>query len=60
MTELICQRGPWRHRNSVEFATLEWVRWFNQRSLLGPIGDVPPAEYESAYCRQQGESAMAT
>ena len=58
-TELIRQRGPWRHIEDVEFATLEWVDWFNHRRLLEPIGDVPPAELETAYYRQQDESAMA-
>jgi transposase InsO family protein len=48
-TELIQRRGPWRHVEAVEFATLEWVDWFNHRRLLGPIGFVPPAEYEAQY-----------
>lgn len=47
--ELIHRRGPWRHAEAVEFATLEWVDWFNNRRLLGPIGFVPPAEYEAKY-----------
>jgi len=50
-TEVIKRRGPWRHLEAVEFATLEWVDWFNNRRLLGPIGHVPPAEYEQAYYR---------
>jgi transposase InsO family protein len=58
-TELIRQRGPWRTIDDVEYATLEWVDWFNQRRLFQPIGDVPPAEFEMAYYRQQDESAMA-
>ena len=58
-TELIRQRGPWKHIDDVEFATLEWVDWFNNRRLFQPIGDVPPAEFEVAYYRQQDESAMA-
>jgi putative transposase len=58
-TELIRQRGPWRMIDEVEYATLEWVDWFNNRRLFQPIGDVPPAEYEMAYYRQQDESAMA-
>ena len=45
-TEVIRRRGPWRHLEAVEFATLEWVEWFNNRRLLGSIGYVPPAEYE--------------
>ena len=48
-TEVIRPRGPWRHIDEVEYATLEWVDWFNNRRLLEPIGDVPPAEFEQAY-----------
>jgi transposase InsO family protein len=43
----------------VEFATLEWVDWFNHRRLFQPIGDLPPAEFEAAYYQQLEESAMA-
>ena len=46
---VIHHRGPWKTRESVELATLEWVFWFNQQRLLEPIGDVPPAEYEAYY-----------
>jgi putative transposase len=56
-TELIRQRGPWRGIDMVELATLDWVDWFNHRRLLESIGDVPPAEKEDEYYRQQ-ESAM--
>ena len=58
-TEVIRRRGPWRHIDDVEYATLEWVDWFNHRRLLEPIGNVPPAELEQAYYRQLEESAMA-
>ncbi len=58
-TELIRQRGPWRNIDDVEYATLEWVDWFNHRRLFQPIGDVPPAELEQAYYRHTEESAMA-
>ena len=51
-TELIERRRPWRNLQHVEFATLEWVAWFNNRRLLGPLGDIPPAEFEEAYFRQ--------
>lgn len=51
-TEVIRLRGPWRHLESVEFATLDWVDWFNTRRLLEPIGYVPPAEYEARYYEQ--------
>ncbi len=43
-TEVIRRRGPWRTLDAVEYATLEWVDWFNHRRLLEPIGNIPPAE----------------
>jgi transposase InsO family protein len=52
-TEVIRRRGPWRGLEDVEFATLEWVAWFNHRRLLEPIGDIPPVEHEEAYYRRQ-------
>jgi putative transposase len=51
-TEVIQRRGPWRHAEAVEFATLARVDWFNHRRLLEPIGYVPPAEYEERYYAQ--------
>jgi putative transposase len=50
--EVIHHRGPWRHLEAVEYATLEWVDGFNHRRLLEPIGYLPPAELEAAYERQ--------
>jgi transposase InsO family protein len=50
--EVIHRKGPWRHLEAVEFATLTWVDWFNTRRLLEPIGYVPPAEYEAHYYAQ--------
>ncbi len=58
-TEIIYPRGPWKSIDPVEYATLEWVDWFNRRRLLGPIGNMPPAEFEQAYYDQLKESAMA-
>ncbi len=58
-TEVIRRRGPWRNLEAVEFATLEWVDWFNNRRLLTSIGDVPPAEYEERYYHAQEAPAMA-
>lgn len=52
-TEVIHRRGPWKHLEAVEFATLEWVDWFNNRRLLEPIGSVPPAEFEDVYYSTQ-------
>jgi transposase InsO family protein len=57
--ELIHRRGPWKSREAVELATLEWVSWFNRRRLLSSIGYVPPAEAEAAYYQiQQAEQAV--
>lgn len=58
-TEVIHRRGPWRSFEAVEFATLEWVDWFNTRRLLEPIGNVPPAEVEACYFTQAAGQALA-
>ena len=58
-TEVIRPRGPWRGLEPVEFATLEWVDWFNHRRLLEVIGNRPPAEAEAAYHRQREHTAWA-
>jgi transposase InsO family protein len=55
-TEVIRRLGPWKGVEDVEFATLDWVAWFNGSRLLEPLGYVPPAEFEEAYYRQQGLS----
>jgi transposase InsO family protein len=55
-TEVIRRRGPWKSIDDVEFATLEWIDWFNNRRLLEPIGDIPPAEYEMLYWTESGRS----
>jgi putative transposase len=55
----IYRRGPWRSFEAVEFATLEWVDWFNNRRLLEPIGNIPPAEAEAAYYAQLEVMPMA-
>ena len=57
-TEVIHRRGPWRNLEAVEFATLEWVDWFNNRRLLEPIGNIPPAEAEAAYYAQLEATPM--
>ena len=54
--ELIRRRGPWKGLDEVEYATLEWVDWFNHRRLLQPIGHVPPAEFEAAYHHREDPS----
>lgn len=57
--EVIHRREPWRNFEAVEFATLEWVDWFNHRRLLQPIGNIPPAEAEERYYAMLDETAMA-
>jgi transposase InsO family protein len=57
--ELIHRRGPWRSFEAVEFATLEWVDWFNHRRLLEPIGNIPPAEAEHRYYAMLEQTPMA-
>ena len=52
-TELIRRGGPWKGIDDVEYATLEWVDWFNHRRLMEPIGNVPPVEFEAAYHRKE-------
>lgn len=55
--EVIHRRGPWKTKQSVELATLEWVAWFNHHRLMGPLGHVPPAEFEANYHRQRAGQA---
>jgi transposase InsO family protein len=57
--EVIYKRGPWRSFEAVEFATLEWVHWFNHQRLLEPIGNIPPAEAEANYYTTLDSSKMA-
>jgi len=57
--EVIHRRPSWRTRDEVEWATLNWVDWFNNRRLLEPIGNIPPAEAEANYYSQVPESAMS-
>jgi putative transposase len=57
--EVIHRCGPWRSFEAVEFATLEWVDWFNNRRLLAPIGHIPPAEAEAAYYAQLAMTRIA-
>ena len=56
--EIIHRRGPWKTREAVELATLEWVSWFNHHRLLEPIGYIPPAEAEANYWRQQAQASI--
>jgi putative transposase len=58
-TELIRRRGPCKGIDEVEYATLEWVDWFNHRRLLEPIGHIPPVEFEAAYDRREDPSRAA-
>ncbi len=58
-TEIIRRRSPWRSLEAVEFATLEWVAWFNNQRRLEPIGNIPPAEAEARYYAQLEAPALA-
>ena len=58
-TENICSRGPWKYIDDVEYATLEWEDWYSNKRFLGPLGDVPPAEFEAAYYEQEYDQAIA-
>ena len=57
--EVIHRKSSWRTRDEVEWATLHWVDWFNNRRLLEPIGNIPPAEAEANYYSQPNESVMS-
>jgi transposase InsO family protein len=58
--EVIHRRGPWKTKQAVELATLEWVSWFNHHRLMAPLDYVPPAEFEANYHRQRaGQAATA-
>jgi len=57
-TEVIRRNGPRRSIDEVEFAALEWIDWFNNRRLLEPIGDIPPAEFEQMYYERQEGPAV--
>ena len=58
-TELIRPKGPWRNLDQVEYATLEYVDWFNHRRLLEPIGHIPPTEKETNYYREHTPAPLA-
>jgi transposase InsO family protein len=55
--EVIWPNGPWKRLKEVELAVLEWVDWFNNRRLLEPIGDIPPAEFKAMY--YEGQEGLA-
>ncbi|MSP04020.1 MAG: hypothetical protein EXR05_01965 [Acetobacteraceae bacterium] len=57
--EVIDRRGPWKSFDAGEFATLEWVDWFNHRQLLEPIKKIPPAEAEDRYCAMLEQLELA-
>jgi len=57
--EKIRKNGPWHGFESVEYATLDWVEWFNNKRLFEAIGDIPPMEYEEMYYSKQEELALA-
>jgi putative transposase len=51
--EVIHRQAPWRSRQALERATLEWVHWYNHHRLMGPLGYIPPAEAEANYHRER-------
>jgi transposase InsO family protein len=53
--EVIYHEGPWKGVEDVEYATLEWVAWYNSQRLMGPLGYIPPAEYEEQYREAQAD-----
>ena len=57
--EVIYRRRSWRSHSKVELATLEWVDWFNNRRLLGPLRDIPPAEAERLFWENITPPTMA-
>lgn len=57
--QVIHHLGPWKGLEDVEYATLEWVAWYNAQRLMEPLGDVPPAEYEERYHRAQADFSAA-
>ncbi len=57
--EVIHRRGPWKTKQAVELATLEWVSWFNHHRLMEPLGYIPPCEFESNYHRQRAGQAAS-
>jgi transposase InsO family protein len=57
--EVIHRRDPWRSFEAVEYATLEWVHWFNNKRLLEPIGNIPPAETEERYYAMRDDRQAA-
>jgi transposase InsO family protein len=59
LADIIHRRGPWRSFEAVEYATLEWIDWFNNRRLLESIGNIPPAEAEARYDAMLDEFPMA-
>ena len=52
-TEVIRREGPWRGLDDVEYATLDWVSWYNEHRLFEPIGYIPPVEFEQVYYRNE-------
>ena len=59
-TELIRHRGPWRGLDDVEYATLDYVDWFNHRRLHGELGMLPPAEFEATFSEQPATALLAS
>lgn len=58
-TEVIRHAGPWRCVDDVEYATLQWVAWFNTWRLMEPLGYLPPAEFEAQFDQRETAPAIA-
>ncbi len=58
-TEVIRHQGPWKSIDEVEFATLDWVYWYNEKRLYEPLGHIPPAEFEQMYYQNQSDLVEA-
>jgi putative transposase len=59
-TELIHRRGPWKNADHIEWATLTYVDWFNNRRIHNEIGKIPPAEFEETYYRQNATAELVS
>jgi len=57
--EVVRRKGPWKTIEALKWKTLNWVHWFNQTRLLGPIGHIPPAEFDALYERRQQKCLKA-
>ena len=57
--ELVKLHGPWRTRNQLEIAIIEWIDWYNAVRLHREISDIPPAEHEAHRYRHNPTNRQA-